>query len=233
MSRLKLAVAGGLAAMALGAFAAPSASAFSWWVGSNPKTSEILGEGVKVTFSNTATVKSPFTFKVLGEYEIKCAAAKYSGLYIEGLVFLGAASIAFESCTMAKPAGFTLAGGQIITGGLRGEIKPNGAKVEFGLASSGGPIAVFQIESTELECPVLVSLGGTLGGLLSNPSKLSKEKSFVFHSTALTFAANRNCGAAPISKKRKKKHKEEGEGTVEGNKGNTTYSSEASFWSAH
>jgi len=239
MHKARLGFSGLLVVLALSAVTTSSASAFSWWVGTTPKSSEILAEGVKLPLVPAATVKSPFTLKWFKEFQVKCAAAKYNEAFLEGRVFLGAAGIIFETCTVAKPAGFSVQGGKIETRSLFGEIKPVGAKVEFNLVGEEneetgekGPVASFGLEGPTA-CPLLVTVGGVASGLISNPSKLSNVKSFLFNSTGLSVVQVKNCGGAPVAAKGKKHPKEEGEGKIESNKGNVTYSSEASFWSAH
>jgi hypothetical protein len=230
MRKAKLIASSVLAVVALGAVVASSASAFSWWVGSTSKSSEELPEGSKLTFNAASTVKSPFRLKWFKAYEVSCAAATFNELFIEGRLGLGAEGIAFESCSVTKPAGFTVVGGQIDTSALRGEIKPVGSKVEFTLGPLGPDFAVFELEGQGCLYPVAVT--GTASGDLSAPSKLAKQKSLVFKSTGLAVDQTKVCGAANPAKE-KKHPKEEGKGSVEGNKGSLEYSSEPSFWSAH
>jgi hypothetical protein len=238
MHRARLLVSGLLAVLALGAVTASSASAFSWWVGTSSKSSEILGEGVELPFDAAATVKSPFTLKWFKEFEVKCTGATYDEAFLEGRVFLGAAAIDLEACTVVKPAGFSVVGGDIDTSSLFGEITPAGSKVDFSLAPVEGSFASFVLEG-ESACPLRVVVQGAASGTLSRASKLTDEKSLVFDSSGLSVIQTRECvggpaGASKARKEKRKKHpKEEGQGSVESNKGNVTYSSEASFWSAH
>ncbi len=230
MRKARLIVSSVLAVMALGALAASSASAFSWWVGSSSKSSEELPTGSKLTFNAASTVKSPFRLKWFKAFEVSCTAATFNELFIEGRLGLGAEGIAFESCTVAKPAGFKVAGGTIDTSALRGEIAPVGAKVEFTLGPVGPDFAVFELEGQGCLYPVAVT--GTASGDLAAASKLAKQKSLQFKSTELKVDQTKACGTDSRAKG-KKGPKEEGEGSVEGNKGTVEYSSEASFWSAH
>jgi hypothetical protein len=234
MHKGKLILSSVLAVVALSAVVATSASAFSWWVGPTSKSSEELPEGSKLVFNAASTVTSPFTLKWFKAYEVRCAAATFNELFILGRVGLGAEGIDFESCTVAKPAGYKVIGGQITTSQLTGEIKPVGSKVEFSLKPTLPDFAVFELEG-ELGCLYQVSVLGTATGDLSAPSKLAKQKTLQFKSKGLSVLQIKNCGvgAAPAKEKRKKHPKEEGEGSVEGNKGNLEYSSEPSFWSAH
>jgi hypothetical protein len=219
-----------VAVLALGALTASSASAFSWWVGSTSKTSEELAEGAKLTFSPTANVKSPFTLKWFGAYEVRCAAATYDELFIEGRLGIGAGGIHFESCSVTKPAGYKVIGGTIDTAPLTGAIAPSGSNVDFTLASADGPFASFVLEN-ETSCTFDVSVVGTAAGTLPAASKLKKEKFLKFGGSTLGVSQSKNCGIG--LKERGKKHQEEGDGKVEANKGNVGYSSEPSFWSAH
>ena len=231
MHKGKLILSSVLAVVALSAVVATSASAFSWWVGPTSKSSEELPEGSKLVFNAASTVTSPFTLKWFKAYEVRCAAAKFNELFILGRVGLGAEGIDFEACTVARPAGYKVVGGQIITSQLSGEIKPVGSKVEFSLKPTPPAFAVFELEG-EPGCLYQVSVLGTAGGDLRAPSKLAKQKTLQFKSKSLSVLQTKKCGAAAATTK-KKHPKEEGEGSVEGNKGNLEYSSEPSFWSAH
>jgi hypothetical protein len=219
-----------LGALALGALTASSASAFSWWVGSTAKSSEELGEGTKLVFSPAANVKSPFTLKWFKAYEVRCAAATYDELFIEGRLGLGAGGVHFESCTVTKPAGYKVLGGDINTSALSGEITPVGSKVAFTLAPSEGPFASFVLQG-EGSCTFGVEVVGSASGTLTAASKLQKEKFLKFDSPALGVSQTKNCGVG--LKEKRKEHQEEGQGKIEANKGNVGYSSEPSFWSAH
>ena len=196
-----------LAAFALSAATASSASAFGWWIGS-PSHPEELTKGTKLLLGTEATVHSPFTLKWLHGYEVKCAGAKYAGLYIEGTVGLGARKISFEECTAKKPKGATVVGGSIETTRLVGEIKPDGSKVEFELKPVGELFASFTLERAITpkvkhkhhregvrvrNCKIEVSVRGHANGTLGDATTISDEKTFEFDSKALETSQVKTC----------------------------------------
>lgn len=189
-----------LAAFALSAIWASSASAFEWWVGteSEPKP---LGAGNKLPINPGGKVKGPFTFKWMHKFEVKCKGVKYNGLFLEGPVFMGAESIAFEECAAKKPKKATLVGGKIETAKLHGEITP-GAPVGFDFEPVGGTLTTFTIEAPKkrrihhlppAQCTYHVSVLGNLNGTLGDAEKISTEKTFEFASTGLVFKGSRSC----------------------------------------
>lgn len=224
--RSRLLLSGLLAALALGVTAS-SAAAFGWWIGKPPRELKL---GERLPINPVAKVTKPFTLEWFEKaYDVSCAAATYNGLYLEGTVFLGATGgISFEKCTVKKPAGTTIAGGDILTAPLRGEIKPAAeGKVEFEFFAEDGAFAQFTLEAGECTYPVTIL--GTASGDLSKATKITTEKSFDFDSTRLSVNQTKECispasGGTTGKEKKKKKHKEEGEGAVEKNTGNTGYS---------
>lgn len=198
--RAALLVSCGLGVLALSAVIASSASAFSWWVGT-PTPHELVGT---LAINNEAKVHQPFTLKWLGDYEVKCTALSYNKMFLEGPVFMGAQSIIFESCKAKKPKDTTLVGETIETTQLGGEIRPNGASVEFEFTPVSGPLATFTLERTikrkhkrpSRECTLEVSAIGGLGGTLSDPTVISNEKTYEFDSKHLLLKQHRSCVTA-------------------------------------
>ncbi len=211
LARAKLISAGVLTALTLSAAMASSASAFSWWIGS-PSHPEMLEEGKKLLLGTESNVKTPFTLKWLHGYEVRCAGAKYAGLYIEGPVLLGARKITFEECTAKKPKGAVVAGGTIETNRLEGEIKPAGAKVEFDLKPVGVLFASFDLERVltptvrhkhhrvgvrTRRCEIEVSVQGQASGDLGDATTISSEKTFEFNSKGLETSQVKSCRRVP------------------------------------
>lgn len=212
--RVRLIVLSVLGALALSAAMASSASAFSWWIGS-PSAPEMLKESEKLLLGTESNVKSPFTLKWLHGYEVKCAGAKYAGLYIEGPVYLGARKITFEECAVKKPKGATVAGGKIETTRLVGEIKPGpGSKVEFDLKPVGELFASFALERNITpkvkhkhhregvrvrRCKIEVSVRGQASGVLGDATTISNEKTFEFDSKDLQTSQVKTCHRVPVS----------------------------------
>jgi hypothetical protein len=202
LPRMRLVLPAVLAAFALSAIWASSASAFEWWVGpeSAPKP---LGAGNKLPINSAGKVKGPFTFKWMHKFEVKCKGVKYNGLFLEGPVFMGAESIAFEECAANKPKKATLVGGKLETAQLHGEITP-GAPVGFKFEPAGGTLTSFTIEAPKkrrkhrptLQCTYHVSVLGNLNGTLGDAEKISTEKTFEFASTGLVFKGSRSCAPA-------------------------------------
>lgn len=211
LPRARLILLALLGAISVSATMASSASAFSWWIGSQSNP-EMLTEGSKIALGSGSDVHSPFTLKWLKGYEVKCGAVKYDELYIEGPVFLGAHSISFEQCTSKKPKGATVAGGTIETGRLVGEIKPAGSKVEFDLKPVSGAFASFTLERTispkvkhkhgrkpvrSRQCRIEVTVSGAASGLLGDATKISTEKTFEFDSKTLDISQVKRCHKVP------------------------------------
>jgi hypothetical protein len=202
--RAALLVSCGLAVLALSAVTASSASAFSWWVGT-PTPHELVGT---LAINNEAKVHQPFTLKWLGDYEVKCTALSYNKMFLEGPVFMGAQSIIFESCKAKKPKHTTLVGEKIETTQLGGEIRPNGASVEFEFTPVSGPLATFTLERTikrkhkrpSRECKLEVSAIGGLGGTLGDATVISDEKTYEFDSKNLLLKQHRSCVTAPAAR---------------------------------
>lgn len=202
--RAALLVSCALAVLALSAVTASSASAFSWWVGT-PTPHELVGT---LAINNEAKVHQPFTLKWLGDYEVKCTALSYNKMFLEGPVFMGAQSIIFESCAAKKPKHTTLVGGTIATTQLGGEIRPNGASVEFEFTPVSGPLATFTLERTikrkhkrpSRQCTLEVSAIGGLGGTLGDATVISNEKTYEFDSQHLMLKQHRSCVTAPAAR---------------------------------
>lgn len=202
--RAALLVSCGLAVLALSAVTASSASAFSWWVGT-PTPHELVGT---LAINDEAKVHQPITLKWLGDYEVKCTALSYDKMFLEGPVFMGAQSINLESCKAKKPKHTTLVGETIKTTQLGGEIKPNGASVEFEFTPVSGPLATFTLERTikrkhkrpSRQCTLEVSAIGGLGGTLSDPTVISDEKVYEFDSKNLLLKQHRSCVTAPAAR---------------------------------
>ncbi len=199
-----------LVLFALSAVFAGSASAFSWWVGT-PSEPKMLGDGARLPINSGGTVRSPFTLKWLHGYEVKCAGIKYDEMYLEGPVFLGAHSIAFEECAAKKPKGSSVVGGQIDTVPLTGEIKPAGSKVEFIMQPASGPLfAEFELKRAIVhkvhkskrkrvrhrECSTVVSVFGHASGTLGDAATISTAKTFEFSSKALEVSQVKRCHKA-------------------------------------
>lgn len=202
--RAVLLVSCGLAVLALSAVTASSASAFSWWVGT-PTPHELVGT---LAINNEAKVHQPFTLKWLGDYEVKCTALSYNKMFLEGPVFMGAQSIIFESCKAKKPKHTVLVGEKIETTQLGGEIRPNGASVEFEFTPVSGPLATFTLERTikrkhkrpSRQCKLEVSAIGGLGGTLGDATVISDEKTYEFDSKNLLLKQHRSCVTAPAAR---------------------------------
>ncbi len=208
-----------LAAVALSAVWASSASAFEWWVGTQAEPKP-LGAGNKLPINSAGKVKGPFTFKWGHKFEVKCKGVKYNGLFLEGPVFMGAESIAFEECAAKKPKKATLVGGKLETAKLHGEIKP-GAPVKFAFEPAGETLTSFTIEAPKkrphhrasLLCTYHVSVLGNLSGTLGNAEVISTEKTFEFASTGLVFKGSRSCvpaarlGATPAGTPKEEKER--------------------------
>jgi hypothetical protein len=203
-ARVRLILAGAVAALALSAVTASSASAFSWWVGT-PTPHELVG---KLPINNAATVHQPFTLKWLGDYEVKCTALSYNNMFLEGPVFLGAQSIIFEKCKAKKPKHTVLVGETIETTQLGGEIRPNGASVEFEFTPVSGTLTTFTLERTikrkhkrpSRQCKLEVSAIGGLGGTLGDATVISNEKTYEFDSQHLMLKQHRSCVTAPAAR---------------------------------
>lgn len=210
LPRVRVILAAALAALALSAVMASSASAFGWWIGTQSEPEE-LKAGEKLLLGTESKVKTPFTLKWLKKDEVSCAGAKYAGLYIEGPIFLGARKISFEECKVKKPKGATVAGGKIETTALVGEIKPAGSKVAFNLKPVAGLFASFTLEQTISpkvkhkhkrkparfrRCKTEVSVSGQASGDLGDATKISNEKSFEFASKELETSQVRSCKRA-------------------------------------
>jgi len=207
VSRARAVLAVAVSLFALSAIIASSASAFSWWVGT-PSEPKMLAEGAKLPINSGGSVHSPFTLKWLHGYEVKCAGIKYNEMFLEGPVFLGAASIAFEECAVKKPKGGSVVGGQIDTVPLTGEIKPAGSKVEFVFKPVSGTLfAKFELKRAvsqkvhkskrkrirHRECTIEVSVSGQASGALGDATKISTAKTFDFASTALRVSQTKRC----------------------------------------
>ncbi len=203
-ARVRLTLAAAVAALALSAVTASSASAFSWWVGT-PTPHELVGT---LAINNEAKVTQPFTLKWLGDYEVKCTALSYNKMFLEGPVFLGAQSIIFEKCKAKKPKHTVLVGETIETTQLGGEIRPNGASVEFEFTPVSGPLTTFTLERTikrkhkrpSRQCKLEVSAIGGLGGTLGDATVISNEKTYEFGSQHLMLKQHRSCVTAPAAR---------------------------------
>jgi hypothetical protein len=205
--RVGVMLAAVFATLALSAVMASSASAFSWWIGTQSEPKE-LTTGTKLALGTESKVKKPFSLKWGKGYEVKCASVKYAGLYIEGPVFLGARKISFEECTVKKPKGAAVAAGEIDTGKLVGEITPDGSKVAFELKPVGPLFASFTLEqviSPKVKhkhkrkpahfrrCKTEVSISGQASGTLGGATVISDEKSFEFNSSGLEVSQVKSC----------------------------------------
>lgn len=209
MVRVRLILFTALVALALGAVTASSASALQWWLENPEHPSEPieLKLGEQLAMNENAKVHSPFTFKWLHHYEVKCKGASYRGLYLEGTDFLGAQKVIFENCAAKKPKKGTIAGGVIETTQVRGEIAGS-SPVSFDLAPIGGVLTTFTIKGTvkphhhgkrfhSRECTWNVSAEGDLSGDLGNAEAINTEKTFEFASTGLVFKQTKSCVPAP------------------------------------
>jgi hypothetical protein len=221
MYRIKLIVISSVAALALSATAASSASAFAWWI-ETEKGKEILLKG-KAPFNGTANVTKPVSFTWNKEFTVSCRKVKYDEGFIEGPVALGASSIVLEECAATSPANCNLTNRTIETTALTGEIRQTKAvtsEVEFEFKPKSGTL----LTSVTLEgsgCSRReVQFRGAAVGELTKPKELTKEKSFDFESK----------GKLEVLEK----IMEGGEAAheVEKNEGNSGYSA-TSGWSAH
>jgi hypothetical protein len=207
VARMRAVLAIAVALFAMSTIVASSASAFSWWVGS-PSEPKMLAEGARLPINSGGSVRSAFTLKWLHGYEVKCSGITYDELYLEGPVFLGAHSIAFEGCASKKPKGTTVVGGQIDTTPLTGEIKPAGSKVEFLFRpASGSLFAKFDLKRAvshkvhkskrkrvrHRECTIEVSVFGHASGDLGDATTISTAKTFEFGSKALEISQTKRC----------------------------------------
>jgi hypothetical protein len=176
-TRLRLVVGCALTVIALGSTAA-SAGAFSWWIETEGGKEEVLKAGIKEAFSKAMT-GSPTLILAWSGNEVKCTTGSYEGGFIEGTVGLGAKAFVYEGCSVSKPAGCTVEGGTIRTKELTGSIKQAGTAVEF-VASpvSGTVFAEFKVEGSECSLKGLLKATGSIGGTLTKPKELTKEKTF-------------------------------------------------------
>ena len=182
MYRTRLMFSSVLAVLALGAVTASSASAFSWWIETKGGGEEVLKAGVKEPFNEAANVSAPFILKWKKEFEVSCEGAKYKEAFLEGTVGLGASSIVFEICKVAKPANCEVVGGKLETAALVGGIKPVGTAVEFVFEPKAGATSTFvKFTLQGVGCAKKeVVVKGRAKGELTNPKELTKEKLFVF-----------------------------------------------------
>ena len=209
--RARVILASMLAALALSAVMASSASAFSWWVGNPPEPPKELAAGAKLPINSGSKVKSAFTLKWLHGYEVKCAGVKYDELFLEGPTFMGAHGIDFEECAIKKPKGSTVVGGAVDTTPLVGEIKPEGSKVGFVFKPAVGTLfASFSLKRAvshkvhkskrkrvrHRECTINVAVFGQASGTLGNATKISTEKTFEFGSKDLEISQIKRCHKA-------------------------------------
>jgi hypothetical protein len=197
------------AALAVSAVTASSASALQWWLENpgHPSEPVELKLGEQLPINETAKVHSPFTFKWLHHFEVKCKGASYRNLYLEGTASLGAEKFVFENCAVKKPKKGTLVGGAIETAAVHGEIG-GPSPVTFDLAPTGGVLTSFTIKGTvkphhhgkrfhSRECTYSVSAEGNLSGDLGDAEAIGTEKTFEFDSTGLVFKQTKSCVPAP------------------------------------
>jgi hypothetical protein len=176
-TRHKLIVGCLLAATALATTAA-SASAFSWWIETEPGKEEVLKTGVKEPFSKAMT-GSPTLILAWSGNEVQCTKGSYEEGFIEGTVGLGAKAFVYESCSVSKPAGCTVEGSTIRTTELTGSIKQAGSAVEFQAKPAAGTLfAEFKIAGSTCSLKGTLKATGSIGGTLTNPKELTKEKTF-------------------------------------------------------
>ena len=212
MLRARLVLLMFAAALVLSAVTASSASALEWWLENpgHPSEPVELKLGEQLQLNETAKVHSPFTFKWLHHFEVKCTGASYRNLYLEGTAALGAQKFIFESCSVKKPKKGTIAGGIIETAPVHGEIG-GPLPVTFDLAPTGGVLTSFTIKATvkphhhgkrfhSRECTYSVSAVGDLGGDLGNAEAINTEKTFEFDSAGLVFKQTKSCVPAPAAR---------------------------------
>jgi hypothetical protein len=177
-TRLRLAIGCALTVMALGSTAA-SASAFSWWIETEGGGEEVLKAGVKEAFDKPMTGESTLVLGWSGTNEVKCTKGSYEEGFIEGTVGIGAKAFVYEGCSVPKPSGCSIEGAKIKTTQLTGSISPAGSAVEFQLKPKTGT-TLAEIKLTGETCAIKGTLvaKGSLGGTLTKPKELTKEKTF-------------------------------------------------------
>jgi hypothetical protein len=177
-TRTKLILGCLLVAIAVAATAA-SASAFSWWVETEGGKEEVLKTGVKEPFGKAMTGSPTLTLAWSGTNEVQCTKGSYEGGFIEGTLGLGAKAFVYENCTVLKPAGCTVEGGSIKTKELTGSIKQAGTAVEFvANPASGTVFSEIKIEGVSCALKGTLKATGGIGGTLTKPKELTKEKTF-------------------------------------------------------
>ncbi len=197
-----------MAALAVGAISASSASALQWWVGT-PGAPRELQHGERLPINPEGSVKSDFSLKWdKKHFEVKCAGVSYDGLYLEGPIFLGATGIAFKECVAKKPKNGVVVGGEIVTTPLSGEITGEAPNVGFHLNPTGATLASFEIKASTKphhkgakfhpkECTYHVTATGSLSGSLGKAEKITTEKSFEFEGTSVLLKQSRSCITPP------------------------------------
>jgi hypothetical protein len=214
MLRARLILSSVVAAMALSAALASSASAFQWWVGTPGNPMPLVGQ---LPINASGQMHSPFSLKWLHGYEVKCGGVTYNELFLEGPVSMGAHSIEFEACTVNKPkkprGGTKVAGGKIPTDQVTGQIKPAGSKVEFVFVPVGTLLSSFTLTQKgehkvhkskhhrvrHRDCTINVSVYGQAGGTLGQAGNITTQKTFEFNSKELKISQVRRCHRAPAT----------------------------------
>jgi hypothetical protein len=212
--RARLILSGVVAALALSAVMASSASAFQWWVGTPGNPKPLVGQ---LPINPGGQMHSPFSLKWLHGYAVTCGGVTYDELFLEGPVNLGAKSIDFEVCAVTKPkkprGGSKIVGNKIDTTQLTGHIQPAGSKVEFVFVPTTTNLAEFTIEKKEehkvhkskhkrvrhRDCTINVYVSGAAGGTLGQAATITTQKTFEFNSKELKIRQVKRCHRAPAT----------------------------------